>query len=149
MIDGSMKEAFPAKEETMNNETREYKRADNVPITAVRLSLELGDEDGMAYYKWGGWQRAKQGDWLVNRHDGEAYTIDAEVFAATYTLVSPGVYDKVTNVWARVAESDGVIETKEGETNYVAGDMIVFNQADETDGYAMTEEKFAELYVEA
>ena len=68
------------------------------------------------------------------------------VFARTYGMISPGLYEKTTSVWARVAESPGTITTKEGETRYAAGDMIVFNDPEGRDGYAMRVETFAELY---
>jgi hypothetical protein len=64
-------------------------------------------------------------------------------------MVSPGVYVKVQVVWARVADTDGKIRTKEGETHYRAGDVIVFNDQEEQDGYAMTAETFARLYEQA
>lgn len=101
--------------------------------------------DSFTYRKWGGVQTATAGDWLVNR-EGEAYTIDREVFERTYSMVSPGLYEKVTSVWARAAESDGVIPTREGETHYTAGDMIVFNDPEGRDGYAMSAETFSKLY---
>ena len=122
---------------------REYRRRDNTLISAAQLALDM---DGLTYRKWGGVQTAGPGDWLVNR-EGEAYTIDREVFKRTYSMVSPGLYQKVTSVWARAAESDGVIPTKEGETHYAAGDMIVFNDPEGQDGYAMSSETFSKLYV--
>lgn len=121
---------------------RPYRRCDRTPVTATQLDLDM---DTLTYRKWGGVQTAQPGDWLVNRGD-EAYTVQREVFARTYRMVRPGLYEKVTSVWARAAESDGVITTKEGETRYVAGDMIVFNNPDGGDGYAMAPDTFAELY---
>lgn len=126
----------------MMNNLREYRRRDRTPVTATRLDLDM---DGFTYWKWGGVQTASPGDWLVNRED-EAYTVEREVFERTYRMISPGVYEKATPVWARVAESDGTIPTKEGETHYTAGDMIVFNDPQGRDGYAMISETFAELY---
>ena len=35
----------------------------------------------------------------------------------------------------------------EGETHYAAGDMIVFNDPEGQDGYAMSSETFSKLYV--
>ncbi len=124
------------------SELREYRRRERTTVCAAQLDLDMDD---LTYRKWGGVQTAAPGDWLVNR-DGEAYTVGREVFERSYSMVSPGVYEKVTSVWARAAESDGVIPTKEGETHYVAGDMIVFNEADGRDGYAMSAETFSGLY---
>lgn len=111
-------------------------------IIAVRVDLEI---EGFTYEKWGRTQRCKPGDWLVNNAD-DTYTIDAETFAKTYREVSPGVYEKDAPVWAERAEVAGVISTKEGSTVYEAGDMLVFNDADRRDGYAMSAETFESLY---
>jgi len=109
----------------------------------VRLDL---DTDGFTYRKWGGQQRCKAGDWIVCNYDGDTYTIDAEVFARTYREAGKGVYEKTSTVWAVRADAAGVIPTKEGSTAYEAGDMLVFNDPDGTDGYAMSAAKFASLY---
>lgn len=114
-------------------------------ITAVQLNLETA---GFTYQKWGGEQRCKAGDWLVNS-DGETYTIDSDSFARTYREHGPGLYVKVGCVWAEQAGAAGSIRTKEGKTSYEAGDWLVYNGADRTDGYAVKPEKFKSLYEEA
>jgi len=124
------------------SELRKYVRRADKSVTAVQLDL---DTDGFTYRKWGGVQMASAGDWLVN-NGGDVYTVDRETFEWTYRMVSPGVYQKVQSVWARVADVDGKIQTKEGETYYRAGDMIVFNDEEGRDGYAMTAETFERLY---
>ena len=124
------------------SELRKYVRRTDTSVTAVQLDL---DTDGFTYRKWDGVQTASAGDWLVN-NGGDVYTVERETFERTYRMVSPSVYVKVQPVWARVAEEDGIIQTKEGETYYEAGDMIVFNDAEEQDGYAMTAETFKRLY---
>ena len=121
---------------------RRYRRRANTAVTAVRLDL---DTDGFGYRKWGSTQRCKPGDWLVD-NDGDVYTVDACTFARTYRRVAPGRYVKDTCVWARCATAAGVIETKEGCTHYEAGDFLVYNHEDATDGYAMTAQIFASLY---
>lgn len=121
---------------------KEYSRRSGQPVVAVQLDLESA---ALSYTKWGGQQTAKSGDWLVN-NNGEAYTIEADSFAKTYRKVSLGLYEKGQPVWARVATHDGTIQTKEGKTQYKAGDMIVFNELNEKDGYAMSKQKFFELY---
>src|SRR5690349_23456231 len=57
-----------------------YTRRPNRPVVAIRLAL---DTNGLSYRKWGGRQRAKQGDWIVD-NGGDIYTIDAAVFRRTY-----------------------------------------------------------------
>jgi hypothetical protein len=108
----------------------------------VRLELNT---DGFTYLKWGGTQRCKRGDWLVN-NQGDVYTIEAETFERTYQIVSPGLYEKIAPVWAEVAAEPGTIETQEGSTAYQAGDYLVFNAPGRKEGYAMEAEKFRQLY---
>lgn len=121
---------------------RQFQRKQKATITAVQIDLEL---DGFEYRKWGGTQRCKRGDWLAN-NQGDTYTIDAETFALTYRLVSPGVYEKDAPVWAVEAVEAGSIATKEGASAYQAGDFIVYNKPDGTDGYAVAKDKFHSLY---
>ena len=121
---------------------QEYRRKKLTSVTAVRLDL---DTEGFVYQKWGGQQRCKRGDWLVN-NQGDVYTIDAETFERTYHMVSPGVYQKNSNVWAEKADTSGTIQTKEGSTAYEAGDYLVYNDSAHKDGYAMSEKTFHSLY---
>ena len=123
-------------------ERHRYRKKTTSFVTAVRLDVET---EGFTYRKWGGEQRCKRGDWLVD-NDGDVYTVDAEVFARTYRQVSPGVYGKVTPVWAEVAEVGGVMPTKEGESHYAAGDYLVYNDEQGREGYCMSAEKFAAMY---
>ena len=119
-----------------------YKKRENREVTAVQLRL---DTDGFGYRKWGGDQRCKSGDWVVD-NGGDVYTVDAETFRETYRECGPGRYLKVAPVWAERASQPGVIETREGMTRYAAGDWLVYNGAGRTDGYAMGAETFADLY---
>ena len=121
---------------------RRYVRRPDRPVAAVRLSL---DTDGLVYRKWGAEQRAKPGDWIVD-NDGDVYTVDAESFARTYRATGTGGYVKTTPVWAERAQSAGSVKTKEGVTHYEAGDYVVSNNIDGSDGYAITAAKFEALY---
>ena len=121
---------------------RQYRRKEAADVVAVQLDL---DTDGFTYRKWGGTQRCKPKDWLVN-NNGDVYTIDADVFHSTYSEVRSGIYRKVVPVWAEVADSPGTIATKEGSTDYHPGDYLVFNDEEGRDGYAVSAEKFWELY---
>jgi hypothetical protein len=120
-----------------------YIRRPSRPVTAVRLAL---DTDGLVYRKWGGEQRAKAGDWLVD-NDGDVYTVDADAFARTYRQTGPGTYAKTTPIWAQRAERGGSVKTQEGSTQYEAGDYLVSNDEDGSDAYAISAAKFDELYV--
>jgi hypothetical protein len=119
-----------------------YVRRPDRPVGAVRLAL---DTDGFVYRKWGGEQRAKAGDWIVD-NDGDVYTVDADVFARTYRMTGAATYVKTTPVWAERATHAGNVKTKEGVTHYNVGDYIVSNNSDGSDGYAMTAGKFESLY---
>jgi hypothetical protein len=126
---------------------RQYVRRPDSPVVAVRLSL---DTDGFVYRKWGGEQRAKAGDWLVD-NNGDVYTVDADVFARTYAPGGhgPGTYVKTTTIWAERADKAGFVRTKEGVTHYQPGDYIVSNAQDGSDQYAIAAAKFDELYMPA
>ena len=121
---------------------RFVRRADR-PVAAVRLAL---DTDGLIYRKWGGEQRAKPGDWIVD-NNGDVYSVDAEVFARTYRQTATGAYVKTTPVWAERATHPGSVKTKEGSTQYAAGDYLVSNDRNGSDDYAMTAKTFEDLYV--
>jgi hypothetical protein len=120
-----------------------YLRRPDRPVAAVRLLLDI---DGLVYRKWGGEQRAKRGDWIVD-NDGDVYTVDADVFARTYRQTAIGAYLKSTPVWASRATEAGSVKTKEGFTHYRPGDYLVSNDSDGSDEYAMTAEKFEDLYM--
>ena len=108
------------------------------------MQLDLQTE-GFTYQKWGAAQRCKSHDWLVN-NQGDTYTIDEKIFAATYNKVSPGVYEKKTPVWAEPARTASTVRTPDGSIDYEPGDFLVFNDPEGKDGYAMTDEKFHSLY---
>lgn len=117
------------------------KRADQA-VVAVQLALET---DGFTYQKWGGAQRCKPGDWIVD-NGGDVYTVDRETFARSYRRVAPGRYLKVAPVWAEAAAAPGEVRTKEGITRYEAGDYLVFNQEDGGDPYAVAAGTFEAMY---
>ncbi len=126
---------------TVNQRHQYYKRPDQA-VTAVRLEL---DTPGFHYQKWGAQQHCKRGDWLVN-NCGDIYTVDADTFARTYQHLAEGRFVKTTPVWAEQTECDGSIKTKEGESRYRAGDYLVFNNDDGSDGYCMSADTFMAMY---
>ncbi len=119
-----------------------YRRKADQFVTAVQLNLPLST---FTYQKWGGEQHAKRSDWLVD-NDGDVYTVDQESFANTYRCLRPGVYLKTTPIWAEQASHAGVAQTKEGQSQYAAGDYLVSNNQDGSDAYCVSAEKFAALY---
>lgn len=124
------------------NPRLQYRKRVNRPVIAVQLAL---DTPGFTYNKWGATQTCQAGDWIVN-NDGDVYTVDGATFARTYREISPGVFEKATSVWAEVADTAGSIATQEGQTAYLTGDYLVFNEPDGGDGYAVAKEKFEEMY---
>ncbi len=127
--------------ETTGGRLKYMKRAGQA-VVAVQLAL---DTEGFAYQKWGGAQRCKAGDWLVN-NAGDIYTVDRETFERTYRQVEDGKYLKTSPVWAEVAREAGRVETKEGVTHYRAGDYLVSNEEYGGDAYAVSADKFLEMY---
>ena len=128
----------------MSIDKKRYRKKATAPVSAIQLNLET---EGFSYRKWGGEQRCKAGDWLVENR-GECYTIDQQSFADTYTKVSLGVYRKSGVVWAGVATEPGVVDTREGGTEYRAGDYLVCNNTDGTDVYAVQKAIFEASYDE-
>ena len=128
------------------SEKRRYRKKPTEKVVAVQLDL---DTAGFTYRKWGGEQVCKPGDWLVD-NNGDIYTVDQQTFADTYKedKAGKGLYFKSQEVWAEIAGSAGVIETKEGSTEYGAGDYLVFNDEAGEDGYAISREKFERMYEE-
>jgi hypothetical protein len=125
----------------MSNRHKYLKRPTEFVI-AVQVDLDM---DGFTYQKWGGTQRCKRGDWLVN-NNGDVYTVDGNTFARTYRSSGPGTYVKATPVWAEVAGTASAIRTKEGLTHYSAGDVLVYNEPDGGDGYAVEKDEFDRMY---
>ena len=119
-----------------------YRKKEKQVVNAVQLDL---DTEGFTFTKWGNTQRCQQGDWLVKSQD-DCYTVARSTFAATYKEVSPGRYLKHGLVKAEKVQSAGKVSTREGKTNYVAGDYLIENAADPTDTYVMSAEKFNQLY---
>ena len=121
---------------------RRYRKKADQFVVAVKLDL---DTPGFTYRKWGGDQRCKPGDWLID-NQGDVYTVDAAVFAKTYRSVGPGIYVKTTPVWAEKATQPGSVATKEGRSHYSAGDYLVSNIEDGTDAYCIAAAKFESMY---
>ena len=124
------------------SERRRYRRQPGQPVVAVQLKLDI---DGFAYRKWGGEQRCKAMDWIVD-NDGEVYSVDANSFARTYTAQGLGTYVKTGKVWAEQAAQAGRVATKEGSTGYEAGDWLVSNEEDGSDAYAVDAATFEKQY---
>jgi hypothetical protein len=119
-----------------------YRRRAQALVVAVQLNL---DTQGLTYRKWGGEQRCESGDWIVDNR-GEVYTVNRETFERTYRAERPGLYRKITPVWAELADHDGSIRTQEGLTRYRAGDYLVFNDEQGQDGYAVDAPAFEAMY---
>ncbi len=119
-----------------------YRKKAGQAIHAVQVDLDLLS---FSYQKWGDSQTCKAGDGLVD-NNGDIYTIDQQVFSNSYQKISPATYQKIAPVWARQADEDGSVKTKEGRSHYRAGDFIVANREDGDDAWCMSEEKFHDMY---
>ena len=125
----------------MSSRRQFVKRAGN-EVVAIQLTL---DTAGFSYRKWGDVQTCKPGDWIV-QNNGEVYSVDKETFAHTYVEQSPGLYRKVSPVWAERTDAAGSVTTKEGVTHYPAGAYLVSNDAEGTDTYAVAAATFEAMY---
>jgi hypothetical protein len=121
---------------------RKYMKRGDTLVVAIQLDLDM---IRFTCRKWGGEQTCKPGDWLVN-NGGDVYTVDRDSFARTYRAESLGCYRKIAPVWAERADHSGAIKTKEGMTQYEAGDYLVFNDEEGQDGYAVTVSSFEAMY---
>ena len=121
---------------------KKYKKRPKYHVTAVQFDLQ---SEGFNYQKWGSSQYCKPGDWLIN-NDDDIYTVDKDYFKEHYRKVSAGVFEKVGEIWAEPTESDGSIETIEGETNFRAGDYLVFDRRHGGIGYAISKARFERWY---
>ena len=121
-----------------------YKKKPDQYVIAVQFAVET---EGFSYQKWGSMQKCKAGDWLIN-NDDDIYTIDKDVFENTYRKIEDGKYVKTTPIWGEQATKDGSVNTKEGKSHYKAGDYLVSNNEDGTDGYCISAEKFTKMYEE-
>ena len=120
-----------------------FRRRAKTQVVAIQLSLDMAP---LIYQKWGDQQTAKSGDWLVS-NAGDIYTVDEQSFAQTYRRVSEGVFEKTADVWACEAVQAGSVLTNEGRTHYQVGDYLVANDPDGADIYAISADKFHQLYV--
>jgi hypothetical protein len=136
---------------SLKNELKRYRRRGNTTVTAIPLDLVAKSDKQpgdplFTYHKWGHIQTAKSGDWLVT-NGGDVYTVDRETFENTYTPTgTPGQYMKTGTVWAKRATEPGTIQSKEGLTQYRAGDWLVYNDPRQQDGYAVSADRFFDLY---
>ncbi|MFT5135701.1 MAG: hypothetical protein ACI9XU_002114 [Arenicella sp.] len=122
---------------------KKYHKKAAQTIVAVQLNL---DTQGLHYKKWGANQFAKKDDWLAN-NNGSVYSIDNAAFERAYKLVSPGQYQKVSDIYAKLADNDGSIATLEGTTHYRKGDYLVYENPNQTgDAYAISSERFKDMY---
>lgn len=136
---------------TGDTDLKPYRRRADTPVTAIPIDLVANPDSQpgdpvFTYHKWDDTQTAKTGDWLVKNGD-DVYTVDRQTFENTYTATdTAGQYIKTGNVWAKRATEQGTIQTKEGSTRYDAGDWLMFNDPEGKDGYAVSAERFLDLY---
>jgi hypothetical protein len=69
------------------------------------------------------------------------------VYNAPFLKTEPS--DRPEPIRQRGGRSAGVVQTKDGSTQYRAGDYLMSNADDDSDRYAISAEKFAALYLPA
>jgi len=138
----SLQAVSPAPEPGLPAGVSTYRQRESAQVTAIQLNLEM---EAFTFRKWGALQTCRPGDWIVERN-GSVHTVAADSFARTYKKIGPATYVKQATVWAVPAASAGVIATKEGETHYKQGDVLVWNDKEGTDGYAIRKDIFESLY---
>lgn len=121
---------------------RRYRKKTGQFVIAVQVNL---DTEGFTYQKWGDEQWCKSGDWLVD-NQGDVYTVDRLTFKRTYRQKSPGIYVKISAIWAERSIQAGKVATKEGVSHYQPGDYIVSNKEDGTDAYCVEAKIFESMY---
>ena len=121
---------------------QKYRKKGGQFVVAVRLNL---DTAGFTYQKWGGTQRCKAGDWVVD-NDGEVYTIDADEFEKSYSRTGAGTFAKDAAVWAERANTGGRLETISGEQSYCSGVYLVSNSEDRANVYSIEQRTFEKMY---
>lgn len=89
------------------------------PVMAQRLDSEHHWETDT-----GNQATAKRGDWLLNSGQDE-WTVNHEVFIATYKELEPGKYQKTARVFARELDREITTETEEGIASGKPGEMIL------------------------
>ncbi len=142
MKDKHFPDPFDLQQGDVPPERKRYRKKANQFVIAVQLEL---NSEGFDYHKWGATQHCKPGDWIVN-NSGDTYSVDQQVFARTYREIEPGRFVKTTPVWAQRTTAAGSIRTNEGESHYLAGDYLVFNNEDGSDAYCVSAEKFEAMY---
>lgn len=70
----------------------------------------------------------RPGDWLVESGE-DSWTVQKDVFLATYAEQSPGVYRKTAPVHATRLRDDAIVQTLEGDALAKAGDWLVANSS--------------------
>ncbi len=123
-------------------ERLKYRKNSDSLVSAVQLSMDFA---GFSYTKWGANQKCERNDWLVD-NGGDVYTVQDEYFRNNYVAVRPGAYQKIGEVWAEVAEQEGVIETIEGSSAYHAGDYLLFDRPNGGRGWAVNKQRFEQMY---
>lgn len=112
-------------------------------VEAVKMDLEMLP---LRYEKWGGWQVAEPGDWIV-LSNGDTYTINAAEFAKTYVSMGvPGHYKKSAITYARELTGAGTIKTLEGTSDYAVGDFLCAPDKEMTNAYPVDRETFLSTY---
>ena len=135
-LDGSAPPVLPPTNIAVDTPRIQYKKSGTVQ--AERLTAD------MEWTTNGAKMEGKAGDWKVTGPDGGIWTIKPDIFAKTYTEVSPGVYAKSALATAQLIPHDMIVHTLEGDVPASAGDFLVTGPAGEQ--YPVPAAKFRGMY---
>jgi hypothetical protein len=91
----------------------------------------------------GGRSSLQKNDWLASKHG----SIGNAAFEPTYQLMRLGQYQKICDIYAKLADQHGCIDTLEGTTHCLKRDYLVYENPEQTVGaYAVSAERFKDMY---
>lgn len=98
-----------------------------IEVTGIQLRMPI------TYELWGDTQKAKAGDWLVEKGT-DTYTIEEQEFSGSYSPVSGTIarYYKSEHIEAVEARVGGWVDTLEGRSCFEAGDFIACSPTGKT-----------------
>jgi hypothetical protein len=99
--------------------TGQWYRSVAPPVEASQL------EESLTWTSSGGSElTGAAGDWVLTGPDGETWTVADEVFTSTYEPVEEGLFKKVGRARIAVLEEATTVESLEGASSGVAGDLL-------------------------
>jgi hypothetical protein len=126
---------------------RSYRPADR-PWSKVTRRGEVTATVLTSDWRWqaktGDWLQARAGDYQVRNDEGEAWSVEPEIFNRTYEHVGYDRWRRIGRVWAQRAVPDELVITLEGPVTAKPGDWVIKGTAGEQ--WITSAEHFAKSY---